>query len=96
MNIKDKLISYDFYSFVNVGREKKVCQPIPIMNTYTNPKVRNYLQSKKKKMPSYKGSGINNQFLIDDWADNDSNMSDESVNMVMKNLKEIMGNDEFE
>ena len=47
-------------------------------------------------MPSYKGSGINNQFLIDDWADNDSNMSDESVNMVMKNLKEIMGNDEFE
>ena len=37
-----------------------------------------------------------NKFLIDDWADKDSNMSDESVNMVMKNLKEIMGDDEFE
>ena len=37
-----------------------------------------------------------NKFLIDDWADKDSNMSDESVNKVMKNLKEIMGDDEFE
>ena len=36
------------------------------------------------------------KFLIDDWADKDSNMSDESVNKVMKNLKEIMGDDEFE
>jgi hypothetical protein len=44
MNIKEKLISYDFYSFVNVGREKKICKPIPIMDTYSNPNGQDYLK----------------------------------------------------
>ena len=56
-----------------------------------------YLKKKKKKLiskPIYDEPP--KKFLIDDWADNDSNMSDESVDEVMKNLKEIIGNDEFE